>query len=542
MFVLAGTVAGGLGLFLLAMAMMTDGLKLAGGRSIRRVLRHWTFTPWRGALIGALVTGIVQSSSAVTVATIGFVNAGLMSLRQALAVVFGANLGTTMTGWLVSLVGFDFRIEAYALPMIALGVGLHLGSSVPRRRGVGEALAGLGLFLLGLSVLKDALAGLGGIIGPDALAFGGVLGVLSFLLGGILVTTVTQSSSAALAIFITAAAESMVPLESAAAAIIGANLGTTSTAVLAALKATASAKRVALGHIAFNLVSACVALALLPWLLAAIAWVTGGAGAALQLALFHTVFNLLGLALLLPIAARLAALLERMFRTVEEDLARPRHLDPTAAGAPDLAVAALWLELARLRSITGELCLAALRPPGPRRTPQEAAAVTPLADAIAEFVTTMRTETMPREVSDELPRVLRTTRYLEEAARRSAEADAARRNVAASRPAAMRALAETVLAEAAHSIAGSSGRAADANRLDTFQRAYQAGKAGLLASAASRQMSVEEIDEMLDALSGIRRMVEQIAKADRELGHAQAPASADEPLTARASDRSSGPG
>jgi phosphate:Na+ symporter len=201
--ILAGTVAGGLGLFLLAMAMMTDGLKLAAGHSIRRVLRQWTSTPWRGALI----TGAAQSSSAVTVATIGFVNAGLISLRQALAVVFGANLGTTMTGWLVSLVGFDFRIETYALPIIAIGVALHLGSLAPRQRGMGGALAGLGMFLLGLSVLKDALTGLGGIVGPQTLAPGGVLGVLGFLLGGMLVTAVTQSSSAALAIFITAAAE-----------------------------------------------------------------------------------------------------------------------------------------------------------------------------------------------------------------------------------------------------------------------------------------------------------------------------------------------
>jgi phosphate:Na+ symporter len=205
--ILAGTVAGGLGLFLLAVAMMTDGLKLGGGHSIRRVLRQWTSTPWRGALIGALVTGAAQSSSAVTVATIGFVNAGLISLRQALAVVFGANLGTTMTGWLVSLVGFDFRIETYALPIIAIGVALHLGSLAPRQRGMGGALAGLGMFLLGLSVLKNALTGLGGIVGPQTLAPGGVLGVLGFLLGGMLVTAVTQSSSAALAIFITAAAE-----------------------------------------------------------------------------------------------------------------------------------------------------------------------------------------------------------------------------------------------------------------------------------------------------------------------------------------------
>ena len=267
---------------------------------------------------------------------------------------------------------------------------------------------------------------------------------------------------------------------SSSSAIIGANLGTTSTAVLAAVKATTSANRVALGHIAFNLVTACVALAVLPWLLAGISWVAGDAGVAPQLALFHTIFNLLGLALLLPFAGRLAGLLERMFRSAEEDLARPRHLDPTAAGAPDLAIAALWLELARLRDITGQVCLAALRPNEPHGTPPAAAAVVPLADAIAAFVTTMRTESMTREVSDELPRVLRTARYLEEAARCSTEADAARRNVPASRPAAVRALAGAVMSDAASSIAPSPSEEADADRLDAFQRTYQAGKSGLL--------------------------------------------------------------
>jgi phosphate:Na+ symporter len=229
-----------------------------------------------------------------------------------------------------------------------------------------------------------------------------------------------------------------------------------------------------------------------------------------------------------------------MFRSAEEDLARPRHLDPTTAGVADLAVAALWLELARLRDITGQVCLAALRPNGPHGNPPGAAAVAPLADAIAAFVTTMRTESMTREVSDELPRVLRTARYLEEAARRSAEAVAVRRHLAARRPAAMLAVVQAVMTEAARSIAPPPREDADADRLEAFQRAYQAGKSGLLALAVSRQVSVEAINEMLDALSGIRRMVEQVAKADRELGHAQATAGADGLPVGQASDRAAG--
>lgn len=149
-------ILGGLALFLLAMEMMTDGLKNFAGQHLKHLLGHWTRTPLRGLAAGVLITGIVQSSSAVTVATIGFVNAGLLTLGQSLGVIFGANIGTTMTGWLVSLVGFGFKIEAFALPILALGVALKLAAPGPRYRSLGQALAGFALFFLGLSLLKDS--------------------------------------------------------------------------------------------------------------------------------------------------------------------------------------------------------------------------------------------------------------------------------------------------------------------------------------------------------------------------------------------------
>ncbi|MGE3260095.1 MAG: Na/Pi symporter, partial [Geobacter sp.] len=136
---------GGLALFLLAMLMMTEGLKLFAGEGLKQLLGRFTSTPLKGVLAGVLVTGLVQSSTAVTVAVIGFVNVGLMGLRQGLGVVFGTNVGTTVTGWLVSLVGFGFKIESFALPILALGVALRLGASSRRNQGLGEALAGFGL-------------------------------------------------------------------------------------------------------------------------------------------------------------------------------------------------------------------------------------------------------------------------------------------------------------------------------------------------------------------------------------------------------------
>ncbi|MFW5792222.1 MAG: Na/Pi symporter, partial [Desulfohalobiaceae bacterium] len=151
---------GGLGLFLLGMWLMTDGLKVAAGQALRRILRSWTDTPMRGLFSGFLITSLVQSSSAVTVATIGFVNAGILSLKRAIGVIYGSNLGTTTTAWLVALVGFHVNIKVMALPMIGLGMVLHIIAPGTRKAALGHALAGFGVFFLGIDVLKGGFAGL----------------------------------------------------------------------------------------------------------------------------------------------------------------------------------------------------------------------------------------------------------------------------------------------------------------------------------------------------------------------------------------------
>ena len=256
--------AGGLALFLLAMVMMTEGLKVFAGGGLRRLLERWTSTPLRGVCAGMLVTGLVQSSGAVTVATIGFVNAGIMNLHQALGVVFGTNIGTTMTGWLVSLVGFGFAIERLALPILTVGVGLRLLAGARRWQALGDALAGFGLFFLGLGILQEAFADLATTLGDGAR---GGMGWPGYLGLGFAATVLTQSSSAAIAIVLTAASGGVVALDAAAVAVIGANLGSTSTAAFAALRATAAARRLSVAHIGFNVVTALVALAILPLML-----------------------------------------------------------------------------------------------------------------------------------------------------------------------------------------------------------------------------------------------------------------------------------
>lgn len=413
-------ILGGLALFLLAMEMMTNGLKSAAGHHLRHMLGHWTKTPLRGLAAGFLITGLVQSSGAVTVATIGFVNAGLLNLSQSLGVIFGSNIGTTMTAWLVSLVGFGFNIEAIALPILATGVGLKLVSSNPRSQSLGEALAGFALFFLGLSILKASLESFTGGL-DNSILLQNDYGLPAFMLIGFLATVVTQSSSAALAIVLTAAAGGLIPLNNAAAAVIGANLGSTSTAALSALKATANARRLAVGHILFNAVTGLIALLILPlmlWTVALLAdWLSLDANVAVSLALFHTLFNVLGAFIMLPFTPAFARFLGRLFRSGEEDVAEPRFLDNTLITTPELAVGAVDQEMKRLIDLNRGLLRVCLD-----REDLKPAQIRPKSDScqslnqsITDYVSRLRAEKIHPATVDALTRSILTCRYLAEA-------------------------------------------------------------------------------------------------------------------------------
>ena len=517
--------AGGLGIFLLAMAMMTDGLKVFGGEMLKSLLERWTSTPIRAVLTGAMVTGLVQSSSAVTVATIGFANAGILSLRQSLGVIFGANVGTTMTGWLVSLVGFGFKIEAFALPIIAVGMGLRVATQGKRIRGLGEGLAGFGLFFLGLSVLKDAFSGLALTFGTATLS-DGTGGIALFTLAGLIETILTQSSSAAIALILTAASESALGVGAAAAAIIGANVGTTSTALFAVIKATPNARRVAAGHIIFNMATGIIAFLILPGLL----WSVGVIGHVLGLAdhptiilaLFHTVFNVLGVVLLLPLVSQLSGLLERFFTTQEEDISRPRFLDSTVAAIPAFAIPALQQELMRMHELVRASALTAIEGQKEKSfsLEKQASAIFQLGRVVRNFAITVRMEGMSRELAETIPRQLRISRYLEEAAQLLSEVHTI--GVAGRR------LADTVtknnvqgLLDRAYdcvvicgaSDSGENWRAGLAYAKEQFEGTYQDTKAAILRAAATHLLPIEEVDRLLDAGSAVRRMVDQLIKA-----------------------------
>lgn len=343
---------GGLGLFLLGMWLLTEGLKLAGGNALQRILANWTVTRLRAFLSGFTLTAIVQSSSAVTVSVIGFINAGLLEFSHSLWVVFGSNVGTTMTAWIVALLGFKFKIDVLALPAVGIGAMLHLFSQRVRAKSLGGAVAGLGLLFLGLQQLQSAFAGLEQMVNIQALFTGGFSGMVMMVLIGFLLTAVMQSSSAAMALVLTAVATGVLPLNAGAAAVIGANVGTTVTALLAVLKATANARRVAVAHVLFNLITALVALLLLNVFLALVQWLQNALemepDAAVSLALFHTVFNLVGVVLMIPLEPHITRWLSGLFVRGEARTVKPRFLDKTLVSLPDLALKAIVLEQRRV--------------------------------------------------------------------------------------------------------------------------------------------------------------------------------------------------
>jgi len=411
-----GTLLGGVGLFLLGMMLMTDGLKLAAGKVLRNILENSTKTPIRGILSGALITSLVQSSGVVTVAIIGFVNAGLMNFRQAITIIYGTNIGTTMTSWLVAIIGFNLNIKAFALPAIGLGMMLRLAKGKNKQGAMGEVLVGFGIFFLGIDVLKTGFEGFGSGI-ELAWQADGFLSILIYLGSGFLLTVLMQSSSAAIAITLTATAGGVIPIDNAAVLVIGANVGSTSTAGLAVLGATPNAKRVAAAHVAFNIITGLVALLLLPLLLKFLSSMRvlfgQDAGPVTILAMFHTLFNILGVLILWPLTEMMIRQLKRLFRSAEEDEAKPVYLDKNVISTPVLAMHALEKELERLGKIArrmakGSLSTEIMMSP---QFAKDKAVFGQLEISVGDFVNRMQRSNLPEELDDALPNCLRIAGY-----------------------------------------------------------------------------------------------------------------------------------
>jgi phosphate:Na+ symporter len=333
---------GGLGVFLFGMRIMSSGLQKVAGSRLRELLALCTTNRVTGIVSGFLMTCSVQSSSATTVMIVSFANAGLLTLTEAIGPIMGANIGTTITGWLVSILGFKVKISAFALPIIGLGFPLTMLRNT-RAKNWGEIAVGFGLLFLGLAFLKNAVPAIdasntSGLEFLQQWAQHGYASVLIFVAVGTVLTIMIQSSSATMAVTLTLVFQGWISFEVAAATVLGENIGTTITAYLATLGANRTAKRVARSHFLFNIIGVLWALPILHLLVGMIEELVP-AGPTVQLAAFHTTFNLVNTGLLVWFVPQIRAVVEWMIPVTdtEKELSHIRYFDAGLLQTPELA-------------------------------------------------------------------------------------------------------------------------------------------------------------------------------------------------------------
>ncbi|MDQ8202424.1 Na/Pi cotransporter family protein [Pelagicoccus sp. SDUM812003] len=327
-FLLLAQVLGSLGIFIFGMKLMSESILKLSGERLRSIMSSMTTNRFAGVLTGLFITSLVQSSSATTVMVVSFVHAQLLNLTQAIGVIMGANLGTTITAWIVSA-GFKFSLGSVSIPIIGVGVALSFlkGSKF---RNFGNFLTGFGLLFLGLSELKGSVPDVKGntemLQWIASFSEYGFFSIIIFIVIGTLLTVIVQSSSAAMAITLTMASLGWLNFEQSAAIILGENIGTTITAYLAAIPANVAAKRAARAHLTFNLIGVTWMLVLINPFSNFVLWVYGSVSDALpglilkdsalttQLALFHTLFNLFNICLLIGFVPFIAKLVTRMVK------------------------------------------------------------------------------------------------------------------------------------------------------------------------------------------------------------------------------------
>ena len=350
------TILGALGMFLYGMNLMSGGLQKAAGSKMRGFLTAMTSNPFKGVMTGVGITSGIQSSSATTVMTVGFVNAGLLTLSQAVGVIMGANIGTTITAWMVSLLGFKADIATFAVPLMAIGFLFSL-SKRDKRRHISELIIGFSLLFLGLSLMKGAVPDLRET--PEVLAFiqnwtsYGFGSVLIFLLLGTILTLVLQSSSATMALTLIMVNMGWIPFEMGAAMVLGENIGTTITANIAAAVANANARRAAMAHTLFNVFGVIWALALFtPFLKLVgltITWfglpnpleVNDGTSALYGVSMLHTLFNVINTCILIwfvPVIVKLSEKLIRERKRETEETIKLKFIDAGHLSTAELAV------------------------------------------------------------------------------------------------------------------------------------------------------------------------------------------------------------
>ncbi len=423
-------IAAGVAIFLFGMLMLEDGFKKFSGGFLEKALEKTTDSLPKALGFGIATTTIMQSSSLVSVITISFLSAGLITLFAGVGIIFGANLGTTTGAWLIAGLGLKVNISAYAMPMLAVAIVLVFQKS-KYLRGLGFVLAGLGFLFLGIHHMKEGFEAFREHFDLARFAMTGLVGLLVYTLIGAAATVVMQSSHATLVLTLTALSAGQVSYENALALAIGANIGTTVTAIIGALTANYQGKRLALAHLIFNMVTAIVALSFISYILIAVDFISAYIGIAdddftMKLAVFHTIFNLVGVLIMLPVMKPLIRLLERVIQEPVEDLSQPKYLSEAVDEFPETIEIAMRREVKHLYDNAAELIVHGLNlSPTELYSTKDIAAlvaasrkpmefdlderyeqrIKTLYSAIIEFATRVGSKNVPEDIMEEIYRL-----------------------------------------------------------------------------------------------------------------------------------------
>lgn len=357
--------AGALGIFLYGMKLMSEGIQKSSGEKFKTALNYMTINRFTAVITGFLITSIVQSSSATTVMVVSLVNAGLFNLTQAIGVILGANIGTTVTGWIVAVVGFKLNVAAFALPAVAVAAPFLFVSRWGKQH-LGEAILGFGLLFLGLSILKDAVPDIKN--NPEILEFLkhytdlGFLSFVIFVTAGSAITIVIQSSSAAMALTLTMAYSGWIDFPTAACLVLGENIGTTVTAYIASLNSNITARRASRSHTLFNIMGVLwVAIFFAPFLRLAMTIIPDVPGdrtiIATRLALFHTMFNVTNTLLFLPFVHQFSRLVSLIVKPRPGEETQRYRLVYTEIGirqSPEINILKAELEIKKMAQVKEE--------------------------------------------------------------------------------------------------------------------------------------------------------------------------------------------
>lgn len=311
-------VLGGIGMFLMGMKAMTGALREAAGTRLQAVLTRFTTTPFLGVVTGGATTAVIQSSSATTVMTVGFVGAGLLTMPQALGVIYGANIGTTATGWLVSLLGFKLKLGMLSMLVLFPASLVDLLGRGAWARG-GRMLAGLCLLLIGLDLMQEGMQDITSVLRPEMLPGSNVLGLLALAALGVGLTVLMQSSSAAMALALVMLESGAISLTQAIAIVAGMNIGTTCTALLASLGGSRPMRQTAVANLLFNIATSMMVIPVLIFGISTLQFLAGETSAMTALLVFHTGFNLVGAALFLPLTPQFARFINWLLPDAPKD-------------------------------------------------------------------------------------------------------------------------------------------------------------------------------------------------------------------------------